>query len=68
MEQNGAKFSFIAPSSEELGIKQDFIKTPYFGQKLMESISANKDTVGKSISSEQNGAKFSFIAPSSEEL
>ena len=46
----------------------DLIKMIFFGQKVMEAISENKDTIGKSISrGTEFGANFSFVAPSTLE-
>ena len=69
-EQNGANFSFIAPSSNESkrSTKKPSISSktsyysPWFSAKHLQWIPSERAS-----QEEQNGANFSFIAPSREE-
>ena len=60
-KQNGANFSFIAPSSEE---KKDtkiisiLVKTPYYSPWFLAKNSTKKDTIGKGISRATKWCKF----------
>ena len=62
-EQNGASFSFIAPSSEELWVRKEFdqnalLESRDFGQKLMDPYLTNKDTIEKCISRGAEWCRF----------
>ena len=54
-EQNDANFSSVAPYMEELQLRKEFdqnalLHSMVFGQKMMEPISANNDTIREGIS------------------